>query len=88
VAGNTLCYTRALWERNPFVSAHVSEDTRFLRSRTPKKIVPLADTTICVGTIHPHNTSPKKTDGSLWRPIPLARVRDLVGAGWEALQRS
>ncbi|HEX5166815.1 MAG TPA: glycosyltransferase [Thermomicrobiales bacterium] len=80
VAGNTLCYTRALWLRNPFINAQVGEDTRFLRSRVPKKIVPLADTTICIGRVHPGNTSPKHTTGSPWRPVPLSTIEELLRA--------
>jgi glycosyltransferase involved in cell wall biosynthesis len=79
VAGNTFCYTRELWDRNPFISANVSEDTRFLRGGSPKVIAPLADTTICIGTIHPNNTSRKNTNSALWQRIPPERIRDLVG---------
>jgi glycosyltransferase involved in cell wall biosynthesis len=83
VAGNTLCYTRALWLRNPFINAQIGEDTRFLRSRVPKAIVPLADTTICIGRVHAGNTSPKHTTGSPWRPVPLTAIQDLMQADAE-----
>jgi hypothetical protein len=80
VAGNTLCYTRRFWNTNPFPDINVGEDTRFLWSNRPKKILPLADERFYVALIHPSNTSPKQTGHARWSSCPADVVMDLLGA--------
>ncbi|MCB8983609.1 MAG: glycosyltransferase [Ardenticatenaceae bacterium] len=74
VAGNTLCYAKAFWRQNPFPAVNVGEDTRFVWSKTPKRIIQLADPTFMVALIHGGNVSPKRPQGERWRQVPVADV--------------
>jgi glycosyltransferase involved in cell wall biosynthesis/GT2 family glycosyltransferase len=82
VGGNTLCYTRAFWEGNPFPDVSVGEDNRFLWSGRRKSIVRLTDHTFYVALIHPGNASPKLTRQPCWQPYPTPEIRRLMGADW------
>jgi glycosyltransferase involved in cell wall biosynthesis len=79
VAGTTLAYRKDVWSRNPFPDAQVGEDARFLWSGAVKTVADLADPTLCVGIIHPGNTSRKDTTGTYWCSSPRARVEALLG---------
>ena len=80
VAGNTLCYTKDLWQRNPFPAINVGEDTCFVWSQTAKHILQLADPTFIVALIHGGNVSPKRPSGSRWRPVPVKTILDIIPA--------
>lgn len=82
VAGNTLCYTRAFWRRNPFHDVDVGEDNRFLWSNLPKSILTLQDVTFYIALIHPGNTSPKRPADRQWHSYPTAEIRKLMGEDW------
>jgi O-antigen biosynthesis protein len=82
VGGNTLCYTRIFWRRNPFPEISVGEDSRFLWSNKPKQIVALGDMDFFVGLIHPENTSPKGAKDSRWVPHPIREIENLLGNDW------
>jgi len=82
VAGNTLCYTKAFWQRNPFPDLNVGEDTRFLWSHRPKHILTLQDVTFYIALIHPGNTSPKQLQDGCWHAYPAGEVRKLMGRDW------
>ena len=75
VAGSTLAYRRGYWERNPFPDLQVGEDTHFVWGRTTKVICDLADPSLCVAMIHPHNTVRKDIGGPFWHPEPTVTVR-------------
>jgi hypothetical protein len=79
VAGNTLAYRKDVWSRNPFPDAQVGEDARFLWSGAVKTVADLADPALCVGIIHPGNTSRKDTTGAYWCPSSRARIEALLG---------
>jgi glycosyltransferase involved in cell wall biosynthesis len=79
VAGNTLAYRKDVWSRNPFPDAQVGEDARFLWSGAVKTVADLADPALCVGIIHPGNTSRKDTTGPYWCPSPRDRIEALLG---------
>lgn len=79
MAGNTLCYTKAFWQQNPFPAINVGEDTRFVWSKTPKRIVQLADPTFIVAYIHGGNVSPKRPSGSRWHQVPIQQMLDIIG---------
>ena len=85
VYGATLCYTKAVWRRNPFPSIGVGEDTRFIWSAVPKKVLALQDSRFLVGIVHQGNTSPKQTRGMRWHPYPADAVRALMEARCEAV---
>ncbi len=82
VAGNSLCYRRSLWERNPFPSVAVGEDTRFVWDRRAGRPLALDDYRFFTAIIHPGNSSRKVTEGSYWKPRPLEEVRSLLGPDW------
>jgi glycosyltransferase involved in cell wall biosynthesis len=82
VGGNTLCYTKAFWSRNPFPEISLGEDSRFLWSNKPKRIVALGKTTFFVGLIHPGNTSPKRGKDRRWVSHDIQETRDLMGDDW------
>lgn len=78
VAGNTLAYRKAFWRACPFPEIDVGEDTRFLQKASVARIVDLNDLGLCVGLIHPSNTSPKPTGGSWWRHEPVSSVASIL----------
>jgi glycosyltransferase involved in cell wall biosynthesis len=82
VAGNTLCYTKAFWEKNPFPDINMGEDTRFLWSNRPKKLLTLQNVTFYIALIHPGNTSPKRSQDEQWHSYPTAEIRNLMGEDW------
>lgn len=82
VAGNTLCYSAALWRQNPFPDINVGEDTRFVWSGCSKEILAVEDSTFLVALIHRDNTSPKRPAGSRWHPYPGKGIQDLIGEDW------
>jgi glycosyltransferase involved in cell wall biosynthesis len=82
VAGGTLCYTKAFWKRNPFPDLSVGEDTRFVWSKHPKKMLALQEYTFYVALIHPHNTSSKWTHDSRWHSYPTTEIQKLMGDDW------
>ncbi len=86
LVGGTLCYTRAFWESNRFTNINVGEDARFVWSARSGRMTKLADATFYVGIVHKHNVSPKKTNGSYWRPYPVEEIRQLLGDDWDFYQ--
>jgi glycosyltransferase involved in cell wall biosynthesis len=78
--GNTLCYRRSLWERNPFSEIAVGEDTRFVWSRLVRSVAFLEDYSFYVGLIHRGNTSRKILTGTCWHARPIEEVYNLLGA--------
>jgi hypothetical protein len=82
LAGGTFCYTKAFWGNNPFPDLSVGEDTRFVWSNRPKKMLALQDNTFYVALIHSRNTSPKMTRDARYRPWPTAEIGRLLGEDW------
>jgi glycosyltransferase involved in cell wall biosynthesis len=87
VAGNTLCYTKALWQRNPFSNINVGEDTRFIWSNQSKRIVTLEDSTFYIAVIHTGNVSPKRTSDRRWHAYPIEEVRNILDKDWTFYER-
>jgi len=79
LAGATLCYKKELWQENPFPDTSVGEDTQFLWTDRPKRLVPLDDPTLYVATLHPGNTNSHRTAVPGWRSAPGDVVRQLLG---------
>jgi glycosyltransferase involved in cell wall biosynthesis len=80
VAGTTLAYRRAFWERNRFTDLQVGEDTQFVW-RNRGSVIDLNDPTLCVAGIHARNVSPKRTRGVFWSRQPVERVQAIIAAG-------
>lgn len=79
VAGNTLCYRKDYWRRNPFADIDVGEDTRFVQARLAQRLAVLPDASIFVAVIHAHNVSPKRPRGARWRPLAASEIEGLLG---------
>jgi ADP-heptose:LPS heptosyltransferase len=84
VAGGTMCFRRAFWQRHRFPDVNEGEDTRFLWAAQTAAVMALPDNTFYVAMIHAKNTSRKRIDGSRWHLRPPSLVRDLMAAGCEA----
>jgi hypothetical protein len=80
LAGNTLCYRKAFWVKNPFSEIAVGEDTRFAWSPKARNAVVVPDHTFYVGLVHSANTSRKNVTGAYWHPRPVEEVQRLLGA--------
>ena len=83
VAGNTLAYRKSFWRKHPFPSLQIGEDTRFVWASGAASICDLKDPALCVGRMHPGNTSRKTAVGSCWRAVPLAEFHRLLGSDME-----
>lgn len=79
LAGNTLCYRKAFWEKNPFPEVAVGEDTRFVWNPKATHAAIVPDHTFYVGLVHDANTSRKNVTGQFWHPHPVESVRQLLG---------
>jgi glycosyltransferase involved in cell wall biosynthesis len=79
VGGSTMAYRRSFWERNKFPDIQIGEDSRFLWSRNSKTVCDLADSSLCVASVHTANTSRKVTGGSYWHAQSSERVHELLG---------
>ena len=84
VLGNTLLYTRAVWQAAPFSHVPAGEDTRFLFSRSLDHLVVLPETTLdlYVALVHPTNTSPKPRTGPFWSRW-AGDIRSILGSDTE-----
>ena len=69
LAGPTLLYRRAAWERAPFPDhAQVGEDTAFVWQMDPARLHVMDDASFYVALVHGGNTSPKGLRGRCWEP--------------------
>ena len=80
VAGNTLCYRRAFWERHRFPEIQIGEDSRFVRACSPARLHRHPRTDFVVGLIHDGNTSRKPTAHAWWHSRPVADVERVMGS--------
>jgi glycosyltransferase involved in cell wall biosynthesis len=79
VAGNTLAYRKRFWERNRFPDVQTGEDACFVWGSPPEAVCDLKEPALCVGMIHPANTSPKVISEPYWRPEPVTAIHQLLG---------
>ncbi|MEA2692453.1 MAG: hypothetical protein QOJ16_1840, partial [Acidobacteriota bacterium] len=87
LAGATLCYRKSLWEENPFPDTSVGEDTQFLWSARPKRLLPLSDLTLYVASLHAGNTNSRRSAVPGWRPASGDLVRQLLAGDAPAAHR-
>jgi SAM-dependent methyltransferase len=85
VAGGTLCYRRELWRRSPFPDVDTGEDTSFVWSLPPARVLPLADNRFYVATVHARNTSPRQLADPRFVPAAPEVVESLLGADLAAV---
>ncbi|HYI08046.1 MAG TPA: glycosyltransferase [Thermoanaerobaculia bacterium] len=84
VAGNTLAYRRDAWARNRFSDIQVGEDSQFVWRFPAQRVVDLRDPSLCVGTLHDGNVSPKDTRGAFWSPENADRILQVMQGGGSA----
>jgi glycosyltransferase involved in cell wall biosynthesis len=84
VAGNTLAYRREAWARTRFADIQVGEDSQFVWRFPAQRVIDLHDPSICVGTVHAGNISPKDTRGVFWSPESVERIQQIIQAGTPA----
>jgi hypothetical protein len=82
VAGNSLCYWKSFWQRNPFLNINVGEDAFFLWSSQPKRVVSLPRADFMIALIHPGNISNKRA-GVGWEPCSESRLQRMFRKDWE-----
>lgn len=80
--GSSLCYTKALWNTNPFAPINVGMDALFVWSASPNRVKPLKDSRIAVHMIHEDNVSKKNTNGSWWNDYSVAEIQHLMKSDW------
>jgi glycosyltransferase involved in cell wall biosynthesis len=82
LAGASLFYRRAIWERTPFADIQIGEDLRFVGAvagRRAGALLDLADPELAVGLVHGGNTSPKLTRSPYWSSVASERIHLLLG---------
>ncbi len=80
LAGPTLLYRRAVWQRHRFAEIDVGEDTKFVWDAAGSRFCRMADSSFYVGLIHPGNTSGKNVAGPRWERRPLEEVTRRISA--------
>lgn len=83
VSGNTFCYRKSFWQKNPFWDINVGEDHKFLIEVRSRKILTLSNPKFIVGMIHRDNVSPK-LKGHGWFSLPSNYSQKLIGDDVEA----
>jgi len=78
VLGATFCYFKKFWEQNRFPDMNEGADTVFVWNLQNAGVVAHQDHTFYVGTVHAHNTSPKRTETGGWRPLSSHDIRCLL----------
>lgn len=86
LVGASLLYPKAVWQKTRFADIQVGEDVRFVR-QAGAPLVDLRLPSLCVGIIHPGNTSPKTVQGRNWEPYPIEPLRQLLGADMDQYGR-
>ena len=86
LAGNSLCYRRAVWERQPFADVDIGEDSRFVGAARQWRIADVADPSIHVGIVHASNVSPKRTRERSWVALDRSVIETAMGADIQRYQ--
>lgn len=81
LAGGSLAYRKALWQRHLFLDRHQGEDWNFLlRVLAEQKLRVLPRRDLYVATIHARNTCVKRTAAPEYRPFPTSEIATILGA--------
>jgi hypothetical protein len=75
-------FFKRFWEEHRFPDLNEGWDTMFVWGLTDANVVPLANHTFYIGTVHRHHSSPKKTDSLGWHTFPVQEIRRLLRATW------
>jgi glycosyltransferase involved in cell wall biosynthesis len=87
MGGGTLCYRKQFWEQHRFPEMNEGWDTVFVWGLTDTNVLPLSNHTFYVGTVHPHNSSPKRTDSLGWHAFPVQEIHRLLREDWSFYER-
>jgi hypothetical protein len=88
VLGSTFCYYKQFSEQHRFPDMNEGADTTFVWNLQNANVCAHPDHTFYVGTVHAHNTSPKRTETIGWRPLPNNDVRRLMNdEDWSFYER-
>jgi hypothetical protein len=88
VLGATFCYRKRFWERNRFPDMNEGADTVFVWNLQNANVIAHQDSRFFVGTVHSHNTSPKRTETSGWRTLSSEEIRGLLNSqDWSFYER-
>jgi FkbM family methyltransferase len=79
VAGGTMCYPREIWAHHRFPDVRQGEDTQFVWSVRGLRVQVITRDDLYVATIHPGNTSAKRTGGVRWTSVPVATIQSVLG---------
>jgi hypothetical protein len=82
LAGGTLMFRRAAWERRPFPHLNEGEDTRWVWALPAGAVAAIPDPGLYAALVHGGNTSRKRPGEARWHPIPLDVVRAPMGEAW------
>ncbi|HEX8454324.1 MAG TPA: glycosyltransferase family 9 protein [Longimicrobium sp.] len=82
LAGGTLMFRRAAWERRPFPQLNEGEDTRWVWALPAGAVAAIPDPGLYAALVHGGNTSRKRPGEARWHPIPLDVVRAPMGEAW------
>jgi predicted O-methyltransferase YrrM len=82
VCGNSFCYEKEFWQKNPFPSRNEGADTVWVWGLRNRKVLAHPDHTFYVAIIHSKNTSPKRPGKPLWRQYSSEGVRSLMQDDW------
>lgn len=83
VAGATMAYYKAFWERKPFRALNIGEDNHFVWS-SGAKVAINDNVSSFVSILHRDNTSPKHTTDAQWKPVENLQITHILGDKWEA----
>lgn len=79
LVGSTLVYRRSLWGERRFPDVRAGEDTAFVASLPPDRVVALEDAPFYVALVHDRNTSPKDLAAGGWRRAEIAELTARLG---------
>jgi glycosyltransferase involved in cell wall biosynthesis len=82
ICGATLAFYKTFWVKHRFPEVNLGEDALFTSYARISEVGVVDDTSLFVGRIHAKNTSPKRTGGHRWQPVPLEQIRATIGHGW------
>lgn len=78
LCGATLLYRREFWLAHPFPDRSIGEDNHFVWSADAAEVIDLADSALCIASVHAGNSSRKDTTSAWWTPVPRARIDALI----------
>ncbi len=78
VCGNTFCYRKPVWQKNPFPARNEGADTMWVWGLKDAAISAHSDHCFYISIIHAKNTSPKRINQPRWIAHSTDHVRNLM----------